>query len=316
MNLLKLDLNLLIVLDALLLEGSTVKAGKRIGLSQPAVSAALQRLRFALDDPLFVRAGQRIVPTDYAKSLAVPLRAALQNIEALLAAPEKFEPRTAHRDIRISGMDFFAEALMPELADRLKLLAPGMRAQLVNLTARDYIAPLEKDEADFVLMPSARVPDWIEIQPLFHVRFVLVARRDHALLRQLGATPGTPLSLDAYCAMDHVLCSPDGSFRTGGDATLEKLGRERRIVMTLPTMTSVCTAVANSDLVGLVPTQLANALAGKLGIETYLTPFDIAMPLICMCWHARSSLNPELKWVRQQMADILMPLNEGLKPIA
>ena len=127
MNLLSFDLNLLRVLDALLHERSTVGAAEKIGLSQPAVSSALGRLRILLDDPLFVRHGQRIVPTDYAKSLEIPLRQTLDTLADLLSRGEGFDPSESARSFKIAGSDYFAEILMPPLARLLS--ARGNRIQ-------------------------------------------------------------------------------------------------------------------------------------------------------------------------------------------
>src|SRR4051812_39302989 len=124
MNLLTFDLNLLRVLDALLRDQSTVKAARRVRLSQPAVSAALGRLRDTLNDPLFVRQGQRLVPTDYARSLEIPLRRLLGELTELLSGPGTFDPLQAHQSFRIAGSDFFAEMLMPPLAPLLEKSAP------------------------------------------------------------------------------------------------------------------------------------------------------------------------------------------------
>ena len=128
MNIASFDLNLLTVLDALLREGSTVRAGERIGLSQPAVSAALGRLRHALGDELFVRRGQGLEPTDYARSLVVPVREVLDAVVGVLAG-SRFEPGTSDAVFRLSGSDFFAEMLMPALAERLSREAPPGRGQ-------------------------------------------------------------------------------------------------------------------------------------------------------------------------------------------
>ena len=118
MNFATFDLNLMRVLDALLHEGSTVRAGEKLHLSQSAVSGALSRLRHALDDDLFVRRGNRLVPTDYAAALALPLREELERLENLLSRPKRFDPARAQEVFRISGSDFFAEILMPALGER------------------------------------------------------------------------------------------------------------------------------------------------------------------------------------------------------
>lgn len=127
------DLNLLRVLHALLEEHSTVRAGERLGLSQPAVSAALARLRAALGDELFFRRGKGLEPTQYALTLKEELKQVFERIEGLIRGPGTFDPRISDVSFRISGSDFFAELLMPRLAERLQLLAPKMRVHLVDL---------------------------------------------------------------------------------------------------------------------------------------------------------------------------------------
>ena len=132
-NLYSFDLNLLRVLDAVATEGwsATVRAGERIGLSQPAVSNALNRLRHALRDDLFVRQGQRLVPTEFTRSIAQPLRDELDRIAALLDGEQAFDPAKAQMTFRIAGNDFFGEMLMPALMGRLESIAP-VRACVCN----------------------------------------------------------------------------------------------------------------------------------------------------------------------------------------
>jgi len=132
MNLHAFDLNLLRVLNALLAEQSTVRAAERIGLSQSAVSAALGRLRAALDDPLFVRQGQRIVPTDFARNLEMPLKTILDDLEKLLLEHVDFDPLNVAQSFKIGASDFFAIMLMPRLADIMSRSAPHMQVQLVD----------------------------------------------------------------------------------------------------------------------------------------------------------------------------------------
>lgn len=156
-NLSGFDLNLLRVLDALLQEHSTVRAGKRLGLSQPAVSAALGRLRTTLGDELFFRRGQGLEATRYALSLEVPLREALDRIERLIQGPSGFDPTKSQAGFRISGSDFFAELLMPKLAEYLQVEAPMMRVHLVDLVPDSYIDTLDRYEVDLALIPKMEV---------------------------------------------------------------------------------------------------------------------------------------------------------------
>ena len=143
-NFVTLDLNLLRILDALLIEGSTTRAGQRVGLSQPAISAALGRLRHALNDDLFLRRGNRLDPTEYARQIEEPLRLALEQLETSLTGPLAFDPTVATDTFKLSGSDFFAEMLMPRLADTVYRRAPYMRVQLVDLVPDSSVDTLER----------------------------------------------------------------------------------------------------------------------------------------------------------------------------
>lgn len=309
MNLSSLDLNLLRVLDALLREGSTVAAGKRIGLSQPAVSAALGRLRVTLDDPLFVRHGQRLRPTRYAKSLEMPLRAALDDLQRILSGPSVFDPQQADNLFKISGADFFATMLMPQLAARLGRDAPRMRAQLVDLVPDNYIATLERYEIDLALIPDAKCPEWCDFTPAFVSDYVVIARNGNQLVNECNVESGTVMPLDLFCTLKHILFSPEGRLSAQGDKALEAVGRSRDVVMTMPFFAGVCQAVAGSENIALVPQRLAEQLAPQMGFNIYRPPVTIEPATLYMVWHRRETLSPAHKWFRELILEILTPLN-------
>ena len=309
MNLSGFDLNLLRVLDALLREESTVKAGERVGLSQPAVSSSLNRLRASLGDPLFVRKGQRIVPTDYAKSLEVPLRQALDGLETLLAGPGKFDPSAAQQSFKISGSDSYAELLMPALARHLMTKAPSVKAQLVEPIARDHIATLEKFGVDMVLLPKAQqFPAWVDGAPAFESGFVVVARREHPRLTRNRITPGDTIPIDLFCDLGHAVFSPEGNLKAMTDAALAQLGRERNVVVTLSTMGGVCGVVTDSDLIGILPEPLAQRMAPRLGLDIYLAPVALGPGRIFLIWHRRNAADAAHSWFRNLVLDVLRPL--------
>ncbi|MGP1394930.1 MAG: LysR family transcriptional regulator [Inquilinaceae bacterium] len=315
MNLSAFDLNLLRVLDALLREGSTVKAGERIGLSQPAVSAALGRLRQALGDRLFVRHGQGLEPTDFARSLELPLREILDRLEHLLSGPGDFDPTTADVTFKLSGSDFFAEMLMPRLADQVSRRAPGMRVQLVDLVPDSYVDTLERYEVDMALIPATTLPDWVDHKPVFRSHFAVIARIGHPGLERAGVKPGDIVPIDLFCDLGHVLFSPEGRLRAMGDAALARVGHERRVVMTMPVFSGVYRAVSESDLIALIPHQLARRIAPKAGIAVYRTPMPVDPALIVMIWHKRSTATPPHRWLRELIAEILLPLDDGEGPM-
>lgn len=312
MNISAFDLNLLKVLDAILREGSTVKAGERIGLSQPAVSAALGRLRHALKDPLFVRHGQALVATDYARSLEAPLRNLLDELTSLLAGPTAFNPKVTSARFKLSGMDFFAETLMPRLADLLAKQAPLIGIHLVDLLPEDYVGTLERYEVDLALVPKTEFPEWTDSRPLFRSGFVVIARKGHPKLRRSRIKLGATIPMDLFCDLGHVLFSPEGKTSAMGDVALAAVGRSRRVVMTLPVFSGVCSAVAQSDHLALMPRQMAEIMAPRLGLAVYRAPMPLQPAQIFMVWHRRATANPAHRWIRDRIAEILEPLSDEL----
>jgi DNA-binding transcriptional LysR family regulator len=311
MNLAAFDLNLLKVLDALLREGSTVRAGQRAGLSQPAVSAALSRLRHALNDPLFVREGRGLVPTDYARSLESPLRDLLESAEAMLAGPGDFDPERADMNFRVSGSDFFAEMLMPGLADHLGRAAPNIRVQLVDLVPDSYVDTLDRYMVDMALIPRGDFPEWVDHRVVFHSGFTTIARRGHPALAAAGVADGDPMPIDLFCALPHVLFSPEGKLYAMGDTALERVGRRRHVAMTLPVFSGVYRAVAGSDLIALLPEQLADHVAEREGLTRHPPPIPVDKAAICIVWHKRSTNAPPHRWLREQIARVLSPFDTG-----
>ncbi len=307
MNFATLDLNLLRVLDALFHEGSTVKAANRLAMSQPAVSGALSRLRHALDDQLFVRQGNRLVATDYAAGLKAGLREELERLEALLAPPDAFTPETAEGTFRIAASDFFAELLMPPLGDLLQKSAPHLRAQLVDLVPNDYIASLERRNADIALIPDLPLPDWVNREPLFYSPFHVIARAGNPGIA--GLKDGMQMPMDVFCALNHVLFSPEGNLAAMGDAALSRIGKRRQVAMTVPVFSGVCRAVSESDLIALVPAQLAKKVAEPFGLRVFEPPMDIEPALIIGIWHKRADTTPMAVWMRSQVFGLLKALD-------
>lgn len=302
------DLNLLRVLDALLREGSTVKAGERLGLSQPAVSAALGRLRFAFDDELFVRQGTRIVPTERATMLAVPLREELERMESLLAIGTAFDPAKASFGFRIAGADFFSETLMPRLSAEIAREAPGIRLHQVDLVRDVYVESLEQFKADVALHPEQAVPDWVSRRRLLRSPFVLIAARGHPAIAASGVRPGEEIPLDLYCDLGHVLFSPEGNVAADADGPLSRVGRSRRVTVTLPFFFSICRTVSRTELVSLVPVHVAEPFADDMKLDLYRPPVPIPAPLLVATWHRRNDASPAHRWMREKIFSILEPL--------
>ncbi len=309
-NLKTFDMNLLRVLDALLEDPSTVRAGERLGLSQPAVSAALGRLRKALGDDLFFRRGKALEPTQYALTLKNDLQQILERVENLIKEPDTFDPTTSDVSFRISGSDFFAELLMPRLAERLQVLAPKLRVHLVDLVPDSYVETLDRYEVDLAIVPHTSLPDWVESRPVFKSSFSVIARKDHPRLKREGLSGGDVVPIDLFCDVGHVLFSPEGNSRAMGDKALAKVGRERRVIMTMPIFSGVYRAVAGSDLIALLPTALAHHVADAAGLRVYRAPMPVPTVQLCMIWHRRYSASASHSWLREHVAALLAPFDE------
>ena len=304
-NLNAFDLNLLRVLDALLQERSTVKASKRVGLSQPAVSAALSRLRLLLGDELFFRNGKTFEPTKFALSLESPLQDLMAQIENLICGPEAFDPAVSEVGFRISGADYFAELLMPALMERLQVMAPSMRTHLVNMVPSKPFEALTLYDVDLVLIPEMELPDWAEHQRVLTSEFYVIARSGHPRLANSGVKPGEVIPIDLFCDISHVLFSANGKRHAQGDVALANVGRQRRVVMTSPVFSGVYRVVAGSDLIALLPATLARHVAPAVGLDIFLPPVNVPSVQIVMAWHRRMNADPAHKWLRQQIAEIL-----------
>lgn len=316
MDLRGFDLNLLKVLHALLAEGSTTAAARRVGLSQPAVSAALARLRLSIGDPLFVRQGQRLTPTDYARGLADPLAEILADLEGLLTAGQPFDPANETAGFILSGSDYFAELLMPELAAQVLATAPGLAIQLIELEPADYLAHVRSGRSDLALIPAFALQDWAEHAPVFTSEFAVIARKGHPATAALA--PGETFPIDLFCALPHVSFSVEGKRATQSDAALRERGLARRVAMTVADFSGVYRTVQHSDMISVLPAELAVAVAGEAGIVPYRPPIPVGPVPILMAWHRRSASSPAHVWLRETVAEILAALPDrfGLKTLS
>ena len=201
MNFAALDLNLLRVFDAMAIELNTTRTGERVGLSQPAVSSALGRLRQILGDELFVREGNRMVPTERALALREPIRQALRQMEDALAAVARFDPASATQTFRISGSDYFSILLMPPLTAAVMPQAPGVTLQMVDHPSSEAVRLLGEGAIDLAVVPvegsrptivDARleVPDWVCSRKLLESFVVSVVPKRHPVLEKAGIKPG------------------------------------------------------------------------------------------------------------------------------
>jgi DNA-binding transcriptional LysR family regulator len=304
MNFAAFDLNLLRVFDALMRERSVTRAGERIGLSQPAVSQALTRLRALLDDQLFVRRGPEMAPTPRAEALAPAVREALSSLEQALTRDRRFDPAEAERTYTILGSDFVSMLVMPALYARIASAAPKVRLRLVDTAWGPVEKLLQDDVLDLAIERPLNLPDWVSREVLFDSAFVIVAANGHPAIAARGVRPGEPIPLDLFCELPQALRSIDGSLGGFTDEALAKVGRARRVVLALPHFAAVAGAVAQSELLAALPRQFADAMGETLGLAVYQPPLGFGAPQIGLYWHSRHDRNPAHCWLRDHIREV------------
>ncbi|MEP2980281.1 MAG: LysR family transcriptional regulator [Lentilitoribacter sp.] len=315
MNLSAFDLNLLKVLDALLLEGSTTRAASRVGLSQPAVSSALRRLRMALDDPLFVRDGAALRPTDFAMALREPIRSHLSGLEQTLAGAGPFNPANCDASFRISGSDYFSVMLLPALIQRLSKLAPSMKLSFVDLIQPGNLEEMGRMDVDIALPCAYNLPPKIAAEPMFWSGWQVIVRSDHPRLSRMSIDDGDDIPIDLYCDMDHVAFSYGEEHTSFEDQILSTLGRSRRVALSVGSFRDLYETVAGSDLLAVLPGTLARAVKNRFGLTAHTLPFSMEPALLWLAWSRWQTNDPAHRWLRGQIANILRELNDVERPL-
>ena len=304
-NLRTFDLNLLKVFDALILEGTTIAAGRRIGLSQPAVSAALKRLREALGDELFVRSGQRLAPTAFADQLAPQIRSLLATADRIVAGPETFDPAKLTHVFRMSCGDYFTTLVLGRIVRRLQTEAPNVGIENYDEVFGDSLERLRDDSFDLALLPEFDRPPDIEYERLFVSDFLVVARPGHPRLLRAGIKPGEPLPIDLFCDIPQARFgnSPTSSDQNLEDRRLAQLGRRRKTVVTSPNFSDVARLVQETDLIGVLPGLMARRLAEDGSLWCFPDGGLTGDLPVGIYWHRRHRDAAHHRWIRALLAE-------------
>lgn len=297
MNISAINLNLLVVLDALLSERHVSRAARRLGLSQPAVSNALSQLRTLLNDPLLVRGGPSMVPTERALALAGPVRAALAALETALASPQSFDPTKSDRTFVIAATDFVEFVLLPKLLARLSREAPGAKL-VVRAWPHHHLPPsLASGEADLVIGFFLNIIPHHHGQKLFPDEFVCIVRKDHPRVRQR-------LTLATYAALSHVLVSSETAGPGVVDTALAKLGMTRTVGLRISHFLMVPPVIAATDFVAAISRRVAEEAARHLPLRVLPAPLPLPRGTVEQAWHERTDTSPPHAWLRGVIAEI------------
>lgn len=294
MNSADIDLNLLRVLDALLDTGSVVGAAARLHLSPPAVSRSLGRLRKVLGDPLFVRAGRELVPTELAKSLRGPTQAALGEALKVLRPSTSSDPVNLKRRFAVRADDSIIAVLALPLMERVRQAAPGVDIDFLR-DDPNYVTHFRNGEIDVRIGVHVEEHRDTTSQVFLTDCFVAIVRKDHPLA-------GRRLTCRRFAEAHHVTVSPVGK-RTGPiDAALAEVGLERQHITTVTSFVVAAHIVATTDLVGSVPRTIAKTMARSLPIVSMEIPLALPTFDVCLTWHDRHNDDPAHQWLREQIA--------------
>lgn len=294
MNLAALDLNLLVALDALLLEANVSRAAMRIGLSQPAASHALRRLRDVLGDPLLVRVGARMELTPRAQALREPLAQALDQVRGLFI-PDDFDAVRSERRFRMMMPDLAVELLVPPLMERIAAVAPNVRIDIVPWRGPAIMTAEFARTIDLVISIGDAFKGFHR-QLLYTDRDALAVRRGHSAGAKLGRR-------DIFLKARHVAVVIRGQNVDLIDDWLGTKGIERRIALVVPGYIEALHIVARTDLVAFVPSRLIAALAKPLALITVTPPFDPGIDQQFMFHPTRAQLDPGSIWLRKLMLE-------------
>lgn len=296
----KLDLNLLVALDALLQERNISRAAERVNLSQPAMSNALGRLREYFGDELLIPVGRQMMLTPRAESLQQPVRDILLRVDSDVVAPAVFDPATSIRSFSMLVSDFTTTVFMPPLLRALYALAPLIQIHL-QPQARMPHELLEEGEADFLIIPMQYVSSLHPCVPLFEDDYVVVSWDGHPTIRD-------SLSREQYLQAGHVV----SSFGSGGSRNLpvlegwflEREGITRKIEVTASTMAALPSLVVGTARLATVHRRIALYAKQHLPIKIWPTPMNIPKLVQMLQWNKVREADPGLRWIRDLCLEV------------
>ena len=292
----RVDLHLIRVLYTVLTERSVSRAALRLGMNQPAVSAALKRLRELTGDPLIVRSGAEMVITDVAQQMIEPAAGVLRAAEALFTEPRAFDARTSTATFNIAASDYLDPLFLPRLVTDIKHEAPLARIEIHALTREaDYRAQLAQGEVDLVIGNWLQPPDDLHIAQLFSDEVVSLVSRDHPAARH-------GWSAQEWLAAEHIAPMPTYPGARGViDQVLSSLGLTRNIVVRSAYFGLIPEMVAHSRLVLTTGRQHCERVAAQLPLAIVPCPIPMEPLHYYQLWHARSQHARAARWLRDRV---------------
>lgn len=293
----KIDLNLLLAFSVLMQERNVSRAAERLLLGQPGLSAALKRLREALDDELFVRVGRGLQPTPRALEIAPAIEDALGSIERAIRVPEAFDPRSFEGTFRIGMCDNLETAFFGPLAARIRREAPG--ARLVSVAAHSHQPGQQLDDGDFDLSVSVHPEpaSWHIRQPLFNQSSISIYDPHQLKLK-------APLSLEDFTREAHIAVSFEGDMMGDVDAALKKVGRSRSVVATVPRFSALPTALSAMPAIATIPESIARCMATLHGLAISAPPVALEAAPVSLLYRRVDRADGRAQWFRRVFVEV------------
>lgn len=294
-NMRSIDLNLLVALQALLEEKHVTRAAQRIGLSQPAMSRALARLRKLLNDPLLVKGSNGLILTARAIELAIPLQNIFAQVSHVISPPST-DPLKMQGEIIFATRDNEMAVILPEVVNQVSLQAPGITFKVTSLLGED-LSLLERQEADFIISGTESKIGTLYRQLLFKENFVCLVSSKNPVVKK-------GLTVENFIALKHCVVSITGFGPGYVDTILAEQGLMRNITIRIPNFLATAPIIAKSNLIVTLPRKIGVLLAQEKNLVLLEPPVSIPSFSIYLYWHARNQNNPIHKWLRKLITKI------------
>lgn len=292
-----LDVGMLRAFDALMRERSVSRAAGRLFLSQPAVSAALNRLRRVFGDPLFTRTPHGVVPTPRAEQIAPQVQRLLADLAALLDDGQGFDPAASDRIFRIAGSDHASRNVLPELTRRLAAVGSDIRIQWQASAPGTPEERLLRGDLDLAVVARIRPPRELHAQVLVEDRYVYALRTGHP-------RAGEPLTLDLFCAIPQTILGYGSAVLDERiDELLARSGRRRRAMTTVTGFAQVMDQIEQADHAAVLGSRVARRFGARLQVQPLPSELDLPTYRTLMCWAPRLDTDPGLRWLREAVAE-------------
>jgi DNA-binding transcriptional LysR family regulator len=298
------DLNLLPVFVTLMEERSVTRAAERLGITQPALSNALARLRVTMRDQLFVRERYGIQPTQMAMELAPVIAEALAKIDSVVLGQQSFDPRKAELPVTIAPNSYVEFVLMPAIVARLREQAPGVKLRLTPFGNDLAETGVISGTTTMVLGRVVDPPDSLVVQHLMDEGLACVVRADHPDI-------GDRISQEQYERLKHVNVLPPGRMRVGLFRALEQRGLRREVAVSVTHFLAVPEMIAVTDYCATLPVLICRRLANDPRLKILPAPVDLGTFPVDMAWHVRHRNDPAHRWLRSLVTEVTREIADG-----